>query len=214
MKIGIIGTGNVGFALANGFIKYGHEVMLGSRDISQEKVQNWKDSHEKNAASGNFADAAKFGEVIILATPWSGTKSAIDLAGAENFKGKIVVDPTNPLDFSGGTPPKLSVGQSDSAGETIQRWLPESKVVKAWNIVGSSHMVDPDFPEGKPDMFICGNHPDAKKLIAGFLSTFGWGIIDLGEIGYARFIEPLAMVWIVYGFSTNTWNHAFKLLKK
>jgi len=214
MKIGIIGTGNVGLALANGFIKYGHEVMLGSRDITQEKVQNWKASHDKNAAIGTFLDAAKFGEVIILATPWSGTKNAIDLAGVENFKGKIVIDPTNPLDFSGGTPPKLSVGQNDSAGETIQRWLPESKVVKAWNIIGSSHMVNPDFPAGKPDMFICGNDPDAKKLITGFLDTFGWETFDIGEIGYARFLEPLAMVWIVYGFSTNTWNHAFKLLKK
>lgn len=214
MKIGIIGTGNVGLALANGFIKYGHEVTLGTRDIVQEKVRVWKSSHEKNAAIGSFAEAANFGEVLILATPWSGTKNAIELAGIENFKGKIVVDPTNPLDFSGGTPPKLSVGQSDSAGETIQRWLLKSKVVKAWNIIGSAHMVDPEFPEGKPDMFICGNDEDAKSWVTGILETFGWDTFDMGEIGYARFLEPLAMVWIVYGFKTNTWSHAFKLLKK
>lgn len=214
MKIGIIGTGNVGLALADGFIKYGHEVMLGSRDITQEKVQNWMALHDTNAATGTFANAAKFGEVIVLATPWSGTKNAIDIAGVENFTGKIVVDPTNPLDFSGGTPPKLSVGQNDSAGETVQRWLPESKVVKAWNIIGSAHMVNPDFPEGKPDMFICGNDQDAKKWVTGILDTFGWNTFDMGEIAYSRFLEPLAMVWIVYGFSTNTWNHAFKLVKK
>jgi NADPH-dependent F420 reductase len=214
MKIGILGTGNVGFALADGFIKYGHEVMIGSRDVTQEKVQDWKSKHENMASVGSFADSAKFGEMVILATPWTGTENAIKLAGAENLKGKVVVDPTNPLDFSGGTPPRLSVGQTDSAGETVQRWLPDSKVVKCWNIVGSSHMVDPKFSDGKPDMLICGNDADAKKLVEGFVYDFGWNCIDMGEIGYSRFLEPFAMVWIVYGFTTNTWNHAFKLLRK
>jgi len=214
MKIGIIGTGNVGFALADGFIKYGHKVMIGSRDVTQEKVQSWKLKHGEVAGVGSFEETAKFGEVVVLATPWTGTKNAIKLAGVENLKGKVVVDPTNPLDFSGVTPPKLSVGQNDSAGETVQRWLPESKVVKCWNIVGSAHMVDPDFPDGTPDMFICGNDAGAKKLVEDFVKTFGWNCIDMGEIGYSRFLEPLAMVWIVYGFNTDTWNHAFKLLRK
>ena len=214
MKIGIIGTGNVGMALAEGFLKYGHQVMIGTRDVQQEKVQNWKSKHGENAFAGSNEETAQFGEVVVLATPWTGTENSIKLAGRDNLKGKIVIDPTNPLDFSGGTPPKLSVGQTDSAGEMIQRWLPESKVVKCWNIVGSSHMVNPDFPDGRPDMFICGNDDGAKNVVKGFVNSFGWGCIDIGEIGYARFLEPLAMVWIVYGFNTNTWNHAFKLLQK
>ena len=214
MKIGVIGTGNVGYALADGFIKYGHEVMLGSRDISQEKVQNWMQDHGTSASVGSPREATQFGEIVILATPWSGTKNAIDLAGPENFHGKIVIDPTNPLDFSGGTPPKLSVGKDDSAGENIQRWLPEAMVVKAFNIVGSAHMVDPDFECGPPDMFICGNDKESKIKVEAILKEFGWDSTDLGNIEYARFLEPLAMVWIVYGFNTNSWNHAFKLLKK
>lgn len=214
MNIGILGSGNVGFALADGFVKYGHTVMIGSRDVTQEKVQDWKSKHGEKAFVGTFEEAAKFGEVVVFATPWTGTENAVKLAGVENLKGKVVVDPTNPLDFSGGTPPKLSVGQTDSAGETIQRWLPGSKVVKCWNIVGSSHMVDPDFADGTPDMLICGNDAEAKKLVEGFVNDFGWGCIDMGEIAYSRFLEPFAMVWIVYGFTTNTWNHAFKLLRK
>jgi predicted dinucleotide-binding enzyme len=214
MKIGIIGTGNVGFALAEGFLKYGHEVKLGTRDTSQQKVQQWNKEHKKAATIGSFAEAAQFGDVIILATPWTGTHNAIKLAGEENFAGKIVIDPTNPLDFSGGTPPRMSIGQTDSAGESVQRWLPDALVVKAWNIIGSSHMVDPDFDAGPPDMFICGNDATAKKQVTQFLTDFGWNTIDLGEIGYARFLEPLAMIWIVYGFKTESWNHAFKLLRK
>ena len=137
MKIGIIGSGDVGRTLASGFIRYGYEVMIGSRDISQEKVQQWYAANGKNATLGNFSDAAAFGEVVVLATPWSGTKNAIDLAGVLNFKGKTVIDVTNPLDFSAGVPPKLAVGMTDSAGEMVQNWLPGANVVKAFNIVGS-----------------------------------------------------------------------------
>lgn len=214
MKIGIIGTGNVGFALAAGFLKYGHEVKLGTRDTSQPKVQQWQKEHKAKASLGSLAEAAQFGEVVILATPWTGTHNAIKLAGANSFSGKIVIDPTNPLDFSGGTPPRMSVGQTDSAGESIQRWLPDAHVVKAFNIIGSSHMINPVFKEGSPDMFICGNDAASKKQVTQFLTDFGWDTIDLGEIGYARFLEPLAMIWIVYGFKTESWNHAFKLLRK
>ena len=214
MKIGIIGSGDVGRTLASGFIKYGHEVMLGSRDISQEKVQQWLGGSGKHASLGNFAEAAVFGEVVILATPWSGTKNAVDLAGASNFVGKTVIDVTNPLDFSGGIPPKLAVGMTDSAGEMVQNWLPGANVVKAFNIVGSSHMINPQFPEGKPDMFICGNDQKSKETVKSFLDDFGWQTIDLGNIEMSRLLEPLALVWIVYGFKTNTWAHAFKLLRK
>lgn len=214
MKIGIIGSGDVGRTLASGFIRYGHEVMLGSRDIKQEKVQQWFIDSGKNASLGNFAEAAIYGEVIVLATPWSGTKNAVDLAEASNFAGKTVIDVTNPLDFSGGVPPKLAVGMTDSAGERVQSWLPDAHVVKAFNIVGSSHMINPQFPEGKPDMFICGNDQKSKETVTKFLDYFGWQSIDLGNIEISRLLEPLAMIWIVYGFKTNTWAHAFKLMRK
>ncbi len=214
MKIGIIGSGDVGRTLASGFLSFGHEVMLGSRDIMQEKVQQWQSSNGKNALLGNFTEAAIFGEVVVLASPWVGTKNAVDLAGSSNFIGKTVIDVTNPLDFSGGVPPKLDVGMTDSAGEMIQSWLPEAYVVKAFNIVGSSNMVNPQFNEGKPDMFICGNELTAKETVTKFLDDFGWQTIDLGNIEMSRLLEPLALVWIVYGFKTNTWSHAFKLLRK
>ena len=103
---------------------------------------------------------------------------------------------------------------TDSAGEMVQSWLTDANVVKAFNIVGSSHMINPQFPEGKPDMFICGNEQSAKETVTAFLDDFGWQTIDLGNIEMSRLLEPLALVWIVYGFKTNTWAHAFKLLRK
>jgi len=214
MKIGIIGTGDVGRTLASGFIKYGYEVMLGSRDVSQEKVQQWLTSNGKNASLGSFSEAATFGEVVVIATPWSGTKNAIDLANASNFTGKTVIDVTNPLDFSAGFPPKLAGGLTGSAGEMIQGWLPEAKVVKAFNIVGNTHMVNPHLSEGTPDMFICGNDSEAKDTVKAFLNDFGWPTIDLGNIAMSKLLESLAMIWIVYGFTNNSWSHAFKLLRK
>jgi hypothetical protein len=214
MKIGIIGTGDVGRTLASGFIKYGHEVMLGSRDVSQEKVQQWLSVNSGNASLGNFSEAAAFGEVVVIATPWSGTKNAINLANASNFTGKTVIDVTNPLDFSNGFPPKLAGGLTGSAGEMIQHWLLGANVVKAFNIVGNTHMVNPKFSEGTPDMFICGNDTKAKVTVNGFLNDFGWQTIDLGNIAMSKLLESLAMIWIVYGFSNNSWNHAFKLLRK
>jgi predicted dinucleotide-binding enzyme len=219
MKTGILGSGDVGRRLGDGFIELGHMVKIGTRDPSKGEVVQWVSNHggeEGKASSGNFTEAASFGEMIVIATSWDGTSNAIKMADPTNFAGKIVIDVTNPLDFSKGMPPKLAVGYSDSAGETVQRLIPEAKVVKAFNIVGNPHFVHPDFPNGgPPTMFICGNDEEAKKVVKdNILTKFGWETIDIGGIDGARLLEPLAFLWITYYFRTGTGSHAFKLLRK
>ena len=157
-----------------------------------------------------------FGEIIVIATSWEGTSNAIKLADPRNFSGKIVIDVTNPLDFSKGMPPKLSIGYSDSAGETIQRQIPEAKVVKAFNIVGNPHFINPDFPQGgPPTMFIAGDDEGAKRVVTNdILTKLGWETVDIGGIEGSRLLEPLAFLWITCYFRTGNGNHAFKLLRK
>ena len=213
MKIGILGTGDVGRALGKGFVERGDQVMIGSRDPNSDKLNDWKKANGASARTGSFADAAKFGEIIVLATLWSGTESALNLAGKENLKGKVVIDCTNPLVF-GPTGPQLALGHTDSGGEQIQRWIPDAKVVKAFNIVGNPDMVKPDFPGGPPDMWIAGNDADAKTTVTKILSDFGWPVIDTGGIEGARLLEPLCILWVNYGARYGTWRHAFKLLRK
>jgi predicted dinucleotide-binding enzyme len=212
MRIGVIGSGEVGRVLGAGFALMGHEVKLGSRNPAQDKIRAWLD--ETGASAGTFDEAASFAEVAVLATLWEGTENAIRLAGPENLAGKVVIDATNPLDFSEGVPPKLAIGHTDSGGEQVQRWLPRSSVVKAFNTVGNPHMVNPQFPGGPPDMFICGNDEQAKQIVTDLLKALGWSVIDVGDIEGARYLEPLAMVWVLHLFRTGTPNHAFKLLTK
>jgi 8-hydroxy-5-deazaflavin:NADPH oxidoreductase len=219
MKTGILGSGDVGRRLGDEFIELGHMVKIGTRDPSKGEVVQWVSNHggeEGKASAGTFTDAASFGEMIVIATSWDGTSNAIKMADPTNFAGKIVIDVTNPLDFSKGMPPKLAVGYSDSAGETVQRLIPEAKVIKAFNIVGNPHFVHPDFPNGgPPTMFICGNDEEAKKVVKdNILTKFGWETIDIGGIDGARLLEPLAFLWITYYFRTGTGSHAFKLLRK
>ncbi len=214
MKIGILGTGEVARALATGFARTGHEVKLGTRDPSSDKVKALVAAIGPKATAGTFADAAAFADVAVLATLWAGTENALRLAGPDRLAGKVVIDTTNALDFSQGPPPKLALGHTDSAGEQVQRWLPMAHVVKAFNIVGNAFMVQPKFPDGVPDMFLCGNDATAKQAVGDICTAFGWPpVIDLGGIEMSRYLEPLAMIWIVYGFKTNTWSHAFKLLR-
>jgi len=214
MKIGILGTGEVGQVLGAGFANLGHEVKMGSRDPNQEKVKAWVNKTGAKASSGAFAEAAAYGELVVLCTLWAGTENVIRLADPRNLAGKVVIDTINPLDFSAGVPPKLAIGHTDSAGEQVQRWLPDSRVVKAFNTVGNPHMIKPEFPGGPPDMFICGNDDQAKETVTGLLKAFGWSVIDMGGIEEARYLEPLAMLWIHHYFRTNSGNHAFKLLRK
>ena len=211
MKVGIIGSGDVGQRLGDAFVELGHSVKIGTRD--PQKLAAWVAKHKTRASAGSFSDAASFGDIVVIATAWSGTASAIEMAGPANMAGKVVIDVTNPLDFS-SMPPQLAIGHTDSAGETVQRMLPDAKVVKAFNIVGNPHMFRPDFPGGRPTMFIAGNDDGAKKMVTDILTAFGWESIDIGGIEGSRLLEPLAMLWITYYFRTNTGNHAFKLLRK
>lgn len=214
MNVGVFGTGDVARALGTGFAQRGHEVKFGTRDPGSDKAKALVAQVGAGATAGTFADAAKFADVAVLATLWTGTENALRLAGPGNLAGKVVIDTTNALDFSAGAPPKLAIGHTDSAGEQVQRWLPQARVVKAFNIVGNAFMVNPQFPGGPPDMLTCGNDAAAKQTVTEICTAFGWPTSDLGGIEMSRYIEPLAMVWIVYGFRTNTWNHAFKLLRK
>ena len=214
MKIGILGTGDVGQALGAGLVALGHEVRLGGREAGNEKARAWAERTGTRATTGTFAEAAEFGELIILATLWRGTENAIGLAGADRFAGKVVIDATNPLTHTPGAPPVLALGHTDSGGEQVQRWLPAARVVKAFNTVGHAHMVKPQFPDGPPDMFICGNDPSAKSAVADLLASLGWPAIDNGGIEGARLLEPLCILLVVYGIRTCGWNHAFRLRLK
>ncbi|HZA68180.1 MAG TPA: NAD(P)-binding domain-containing protein [Nitrososphaeraceae archaeon] len=222
MKIGVIGSGDVGRRLADGLVDLGYQVKIGTRDTSKKEMIEWVDKHRRegkeseNASVGTFAEAASFGEdLIVLCTSWNGTSNAIKMADLANMTGKVVIDTINPLDFSQGLPPRMAVGITDSAGEINQRLLPGAKIVKAFNIVGNLHMVHPDFPGGPPTMFICGNNEQAKKMVTeSILTPFGWETVDIGGIEGARLLESLAMLWITHYFRTGTGNHAFKLLEK
>ncbi len=216
MKVGIIGSGVVGQALGAGFADSGYEVMIGTRDPKSEKIQKWISKTGKGVKAGTFADAAKFGEIIVFCPLFRAAEEIIKLAGKENFKGKIVIDTSNPI---ADVPPKDGVltymtGNRESAGELIQQWLPDSKIVKAFNSVGNSFMYKPHFEEGTPSMFICGNDADAKKKVTEILTQFGWETVDCGSIAASNALEGLCIIWCAPGFLTGNWNHAFKFLSK
>jgi predicted dinucleotide-binding enzyme len=190
--------------------------MMGSRDAANEKALAWAKRTGPNASVGTFANAADFGDIVVLATLGVAIESALGMAGPERVRGKVVIDATNPLDFSNGVPPTLAVSGNDSGGEMVQRLLSDAHVVKAFNTVGNAHMFRPDFPDGPPDMFVCGNDADAKRRVGEILRTFGWGMVDVGGIAASRYLEAMCVVWVNVAFSTTppTWNHAFKLLRK
>jgi predicted dinucleotide-binding enzyme len=215
MKIGVLGTGDVGRALGKGFIALGHQVKMGSRSTTSEKALAWAKEMGPMASVGTFADAAAFGEVVVLATLGVANDQALRSAGPETLRGKVVIDATNPLDLSGGMPPKLAITGNDSGGERVQKLLPGALVVKAFNTVGSPLMFRPGLPGGPPDMFIAGNDDDAKKKVTSILKEFGWGAVhDLGGIESSRYLEAMCMVWVLSAIRGGNWNQAFKLLRK
>ena len=214
IRCAVFGTGDVGRVLATGLLSLGHEVMLCSRDARNPKVLGWVSENGERASGGTWKDGARFGEMVVLATLGVVTEQILIDAGVENFTGKVVIDATNPLDFSRGVPPTLSIGHTDSLGELVQRTIPGGRVVKAFNTVGNALMVRPQLPGGPPDMFICGNDDSAKALVSELLGEFGWGVIDIGGIDGSRHLEPMCMVWVLHGFKSGTWTHAFKLLGK
>jgi predicted dinucleotide-binding enzyme len=212
MKVGVLGSGDVAKALAGGFVKHGHQVVLGTRDPA--KLANWIAQHP-TAQVGSFADAAKLGELVVLAVKGTVAVDALRAAGAANLAGKPVIDATNPI---ADAPPvngvlKFFTNLDESLLERLQREFAKARFVKAFNSVGHSLMINPQFKDGKPTMFICGNDEAAKQAVRGILDQFGWETADMGKAEAARAIEPLCMLWLIPGFLRNEWNHAFKLLR-
>ena len=210
-KVAILGTGQVAIDLAKGFTSRGHSVVFGTRDVQGERAVK-----AVAAVPGTVAlpydQAAAQGDMAVLVTSWSGTQNALQLAGNKNLAGKLVIDVTNPLDFSSGKP-QLALGFPNSAGQSVQQWLPDAKVVKALNIITSSRMVDPKFEDGQADMFIAGNDAAAKSQVTDILKAFGWrSAMDMGDISKSYLLEAIAMTWIDYGVSRNHWSHGFSLL--
>lgn len=212
MRIGILGSGVVGQQLGLGFIKSGHDVKIGTREAG--KLAEWLKGAGSKASVGSAKDAAEFGEIIVLATKWDGVEAVISTAGKENFKNKIVIDVTNPLKFeTAGQAPTLALAFPESAGKQVQTWLPDSKVVKCFNIINAYYMANAaQFDH--PDMFIAGNDAEAKKAVSGIASVWGWDVHDTGKIDQSYILESFAMLWIVYGFSNNHWTHIFKMINK
>lgn len=208
MNIGIIGSGDVAKSLASGCLNLGHRVTMGTRN--PEKLIDFTND-KKSILIDNLSNTCKNSELIILAVSWKGVESAIKLMGLENLTNKIIIDVTNPLKHVDG--PNLALGFDNSGGETIQSLIPHAMVVKALNSVGHDLMINPKFSEGTPDMFICGNDENAKTQVTQLIKSFGWNTIDIGNIEESRLLEPLAMIWIKYGFKYNEWNQAFKLLR-
>jgi predicted dinucleotide-binding enzyme len=215
MKVGILGTGDVGRTLASAFVTLGHEVKMGAREASNEKSAAWVNQAGAKASSGTFADAAGFGDVVLLATHGLANREVLRAAGPARLEGKLLIDTTNPLDFSKGMPPRLAVGHTDSGGEQAQSAAPGARVVKAFNIVGHVSMFRPAYTDGPPDMLICGNDAEAKKQATSILHDFGWPeVVDFGGIEASRYLEPLCLVWVLYGAATGSWSHALKMLRK
>jgi predicted dinucleotide-binding enzyme len=197
MRFGILGTGTVGQTLGTRLVQLGHDVKLGSRTAANEKAAKWVSAAGEHATHGTFADAAVFGEMVFNCTGGMVSLAALNEAGAENLKNKVVVDVSNPLDFSHGFPPTLTVCNTDSVAEQIQRAFPDAKVVKALNTMTASLMVNPAGVPGDHDLFLCGNDADAKARVTELLRSFGWrGILDLGDITAARGMEMILPIWL------------------
>lgn len=211
MKIGILGSGIVAQTLAAGFMKHGHEVMLGTRD--RGKLEQWT-LQNPGAAVGQFADTARFGELLVLAIKGTAAADALHVCNAADLSGKTVIDTTNPIADVLPTNGVLSFFTSldESLMERLQHEYANVHFVKAFSSVGSASMVDPKFKGGKPTMFICGNDADAKQAVTQILDQFGWEIADMGAVEAARAIEPLCILWCIPGFLRQDWVHAFKLL--
>lgn len=212
-KVGILGSGIVGQTLANGFLKYGYDVMIGTSDV--KKLAEWKSKAGSSARTGSFTEAAAYGELIVLAVKGNRAIEAVNKAGVLNLNGKTVIDTTNPI--ADATPEngvlRYFTDLNESLMEKLQKSFPEANFVKAFNSVGNAFMVNPQFPGGKPSMFICGNSEKAKSEVAHIIDLFEWETEDMGMAEAARAIEPLCILWCIPGLTKNNWTHAFKLLK-
>jgi len=210
-NIGILGSGQVAQVLGIGFLKFGHNVMLGTRDAS--KLSGWKAKAGADAHVGSFEEAAAFGEIIVLAVKGLVAEELVKKLES-HLSGKTVIDTTNPI---AAAPPQNGVLKyftdlDNSLLEILQKACPAANFVKAFSSVGNTRMVNPSFADGRPTMFIAGNSETAKADVAAILEKFGWDVADMGKAEAARAIEPLCMLWCIPGFIKNQWSHAFKLL--
>lgn len=197
MKIGIIGAGNVGGALGTSWVKAGHQVKFGVREPGDPKHRALLDACGENATAGTTAEAAAFGEVLALATPWDATQAA--LSGCGSIKDKVLVDCTNPLKFTPATGLELALGYTISGGETVAQWATGARVVKAFNTYGYENFADARYPNGgglKPIMFLAGDDARAKEIVSHLAADIGFRPLDAGGLKVARLIEPIGMLWI------------------
>ena len=212
VKIGILGSGDVGKTLAKGFLKYDYQVMIGSDHV--EKLEEFKKENSK-VETGTFEQSAQWADLVVLCVKGTVAEKIVEKTKTNLF-GKIVVDTTNPI---ADAPPengvlKFFTSLEESLMERLQKIAPDAQFVKALNSIGSGLMINPDFGDGiKPTMFICGNNEDAKKKVSEILQKFGFEVEDAGKVESARAIEPLCILWCIPGFLKNEWTHAFKLLK-
>ena len=212
-RVGVLGSGEVGRCLAAGFLSRGHDVMIGSRDPDKPELREWLSGDGAGIKAGTFAQTAAYGELLVLAVLGNAAEEAIADAGPDNFSGKVVIDAMNPLDFSGGFPPKLSITGEDSLGERVQRTMPDAKVVKAFNTIGNPYFVDPSFSDSEPTMLIAGNDKGAKRTVGDVLADFGWSdAVDIGGIDGSRELEAICIAWVKIGGTRGSWDHGFKLL--
>jgi predicted dinucleotide-binding enzyme len=226
MKIGVLGTGMVGQAIAGKLAELGHAVVVGTRDpaatlarttpdgMGNPPFRSWREKHPA-VELGTFAQAGAHGELVVNATSGSATVAAVKAAGEENLAGKVLIDVSNPLDFSRGRPPSLSVCNTDSLGEQIQRAIPAAKVVKALNIVNASLMVNPrQLADGAHSIFVCGNDAGAKAQVSKLLESFGWqDILDLGDITNARGTEMYLALWVRVFGAVKTPTFSLKIVR-
>jgi hypothetical protein len=209
VNIAIIGAGRVGGALGTRWAVAGHAVMYGVRRPDDPKIAPLLEG-TPNARAGSVAQAAAFGDVVVIATPWSATESAVRAAGS--LAGKVVVDVTNPLNetFSG-----LTVGHTSSGGEMVAAWAKGAKVVKTLNSTGSNNMLDPKYGKDAVSMFVCGDDAGAKQTVSELVQALGFDVVDAGPLASARLLEPLAMLWIslAYAWGQGT-DIAFRLMRR
>jgi hypothetical protein len=199
MRIGVLGTGMVGNTLATKLAELGHEVRMGSRDASNEKAVAWAESAGERASTGTFADAADFAELVFNCTSGAVSLEALEQAGDDALRGKVLVDVANPLDYTGGMPPTLTVCNDDSLAEQIQRRFPDTRVVKAFNTMNHKVMVEPTLVPGEHDLLVAGDDDGAKAQVRELAETFGWSpgrIVDLGGIRAARGMEMYLPLWV------------------
>jgi 8-hydroxy-5-deazaflavin:NADPH oxidoreductase len=210
-KIGVLGSGTVGQVLADGFLKHGYQVMRGTRDPA--KLGGWLAGAGAEASTGTFAEAAAFGDMVVLAVKGTAAEDVVRAAG-DGLNGKPVLDATNPI---ADAPPQNGViayftGPNDSLMERLQKLAPAAHFVKAFSCVGNALMIDPKL-SSRPSMFICGNDAGAKEATRALLDQLGWDTEDMGPVEAARAIEPLCMLWCIPGFARNDWMHAFKMIR-